>query len=989
VNPRCSTKHEREIQVHTLAREEAQRPFVLEQGPLVRTTLLRLNAEEHVLLVTIHHIVSDGWSQGVFWRELQALYEAFATGKPSPLPELSIQYVDFAHWQRQWLQGELLEAQLAYWKQQLADVSTLQLPTDRPRPTAQTFRGARHSVVFSPPLMQALKALSQQQEVTLFMTLLATFQALLYRYTGQDDIVVGFPIAGRNRREIEGLIGFFVNTLVLRTNLSGNPSFRALLSRVRKGTLEAYSHQDFPYEKLVEELQPQRDLSRNPLCQVMFVLQNTPQQAPQLMGLTLSALEIDPETAKFDLTLNLAETPEGLRGWFEYSTDLFDAATIARMAGHFQILLEGIVADPEQRLSTLPLLTADERHQLLVEWNTTAVDYPQDKCLHELFEAQVEQTPDAVAVLCNGAQLTYRELNQRANQLARYLRTLGIGPEARVGICLERSLEMSWGLLGILKAGWAYVPLDPGNPRARLAFMLEDAHVQVLLTQKRLIERLPAHRAAVVCLDAEWEAIGQASEQNLLREGTSANLAYVMYTSGSTGKPKGILISHRSLVHYLHWCIEAYAVRQGQGAPVHSSLAFDLTITSLFTPLMVGQKIVLVPDIASVEGLSAILRTHANFSLVKITPAHLKLLHQQLSAEDASGRCRSLVLGGEALTTEDVACWQAYTGDTLLFNEYGPTETTVGCCVYRVPSLQRAFGSIPIGRPIANTQVYVLDSYQQPVPIGVPGELYVGGVGLARGYLNHPKLTAEHFLPHPFSDEPGARLYRTEDLARYRPDGNIEFLGRLDHQVKIRGFRVELGEVEAVLAHHPAIHQAVVLARQDIPDDSRLVAYLVTAQDHAPTISELCGYLKKMLPDYMLPSTYIFLDTLPLTPNGKVDRHALPASDQERPKLASAFVAPRTSVEKTLARIWAEVLRIEHVGVHDNFFALGGHSLLAGQVVYRVLGALQVHLPLRSLFEAPTVSELAEYIEAVRWVSQDLLVPPRRDSVSDHEEGEL
>ena len=551
-------EHEREAQVRTLAQAEVQRPFDLAQGPLLRATLVRLADEEHVLLLTMHHIVSDGWSHGVFWRELAVLYEAFTTGQPSPLPALSIQYADFAHWQQQWLQGEVLDTQLAYWKQQLAGVSTLQLPTDHPRPAVQTFRGARHFLTLSPTLTQALKTLSQRHGVTLFMTLLAAFQTLLHRYTGQDDIAVGSLIANRNRVELEGLIGFFVNTLVLRTDLSGDPSFRELLARVREVTLGAYEHQDVPYEKLLEELRPPRDLSRNPLFQVLCVLHNTPQQALELPGLTVHPLEIDPGTARFDVTLEFWETPEGLRGRFEYSTDLFEAATIARMAGHLQTLLEGIVADPEQRLSRLPLLTADERHRLLVEWNTTTAPYPDDQCLHSVFEAQVTRTPDAVAVVCGDEYLTYRELNRRANQVAHYLQALGVGPEVLVGLCIERSLAMVVGLLGILKAGAAYVPLDPTYPPERLAFMLEDAQPPVVLTQERLVAGLPAHGAQMVCLDAHWPTIAQYSDDNPVSGATADNVAYLLYTSGSTGRPKGVLGVHRATLNALAWMWQAY-----------------------------------------------------------------------------------------------------------------------------------------------------------------------------------------------------------------------------------------------------------------------------------------------------------------------------------------------------------------------------------------------------------------------------------------------
>jgi amino acid adenylation domain-containing protein len=951
---------EREAHALRLAAAEARRHFDLARDILLRASLLRLEAAEHVLLVTLHHIAADGWSMGLLLQELAALYAAYADGRPVPLPELPIQYADYALWQRQWLHGGVLAAQLAYWKRQLAaPLPALRLPTDRPRPPVLTFRGAREPLLLPHPLTEALRALSRREGVTLFMTLLAAFQTLLHRYTGQDDIIVGSPIAGRTQAETEGLIGFFVNTLVLRTDMSGNPNFRELLGRVRKITSGAYAHQDLPFERLVEELQPERDLSRSPLVQVMLILQNAARQTLELPGLTLTPLEVDSGTAKFDLTLSMIEEDKGLRGWLEYNTDLFEAVTIRRLLGHFHSLLAGILTDPEQRLAELPLLTESERQQLLVAWNASAAEYPKEQCLPQLFEAQVEDTPDATAVVFEGQQLTYRELNVRANQLAHHLKKLGVGPEALVAICIERSVEMVVGLLGILKAGGAYVPLDPAYPMERLVFMLEDAQASVLLTQKRLLASLPEHNAHVICLDADWEAMPQEPRENPASTVTTGNPAYVLYTSGSTGQPKGVVIPHQGLVNYLGWCTKAYAVAEGSGAPVHSPLGFDLTITSLFSPLLVGQSVVLLPEGWGVEPLGTLLRTGDDFSLVKITPAHLEVLSQGLPAAAAAGRTRSFIIGGEALRGESLTFWRTHAPDTRLINEYGPTETVVGCCIYEVLAGASVSGAVPIGRPIANTQLYILDSLLQPVPIGIPGELHIGGDGLARGYLNRPELTAEKFIPNPFSPEPGARLYKTGDLARHRSDGNLEFLGRLDHQVKLRGFRIELGEIEAVLGGHPAVREAVVVVREDVPGDMRLVAYVVPDQEPAPTSREWRAFLQAKLPDYMIPSAFIRLDILPLTPNGKVDRRALPAPDQARPALEDAFVAPRTPVEEGLARIWSQVLGLEQVGVHDNFFELGGHSLLATRVISRLRDTFHVELPLRSLFEAPTVAGLA------------------------------
>jgi len=948
----------REAEVRRLAEQEARRPFSLSQGPLVRAALIRLAEQSHVLLWTMHHIISDGWSMGVLVREVGALYAAFAAGQPSPLPELSIQYADFAAWQRRWLSGEVLDAQLAYWKKKFAGAPpALELPTDRPRPPVQTFRGAALPVQLPRALSDALVAFSREEGVTLFMTLLAAFQALLSRYTGQDDIVVGSPIAGRTRAEVEPLIGFFINTLVLRADLSGEPTFRELVRRVREVTLGAYTHQDVPFEKLVEELEPRRDLSRSPLFQVMFVLQNAPMPELSLGNLKICPLEVESTTAKFDLTLLLEETEDGIQGALEYNTDLFDPATVERMAGHLETLLAGVVEAPEQRVSEIPILTAAERQQLLVTWNDTRAEYPRDLCVHALFEAQVERTPDAAAVIFEGQELSYRELNRRANQLAYHLRTLGVGPEVLVGLCVERSVEMVVGILGILKAGGAYVPLDPTYPRERLAFMLEDTGAPVLLTQERLASRLPARGVKRLCLDADRESIAREPIDNPVSGAGPESLVYVIYTSGSTGTPKGVMIHHRGLVNYLSWGVEAYRVAEGQGSLVHSSIGFDLTITGLYAPLLVGKPVTLIRE-AEAESLAEALRAQEDLSLVKLTPAHLTVLNHLLPPEAAARRTRAFVIGGEALSWQSLSFFQRYAPETRLINEYGPTETVVGCCVYDAAGGPGAPGSVPIGRPIANTALYVLDAHLQPVPIGVPGELYIGGDGVARGYLNRPDLTRERFPPDPFGGAPGARMYRTGDLCRYRADGNLEFLGRLDHQVKIRGFRIELGEIESLLAQHPAVRDAVVIAREDSPGDRRLVAYLVAREARLPGADAMRSYLKASLPEPMIPAAFVELPALPLSPNGKVDRRALPAPDGQRPEHERAFVAPRTPAEEVLAGIWAEVLRIDRVGALDSFFTLGGDSILAIQVISKAQRA-GLGLSVRQLFQHQTVAALA------------------------------
>ncbi len=825
----AAPQEQRETQAQRLITQEAQRPFNLSTDPLLRVTLLRLDEAEHILLLNMHHIVSDGWSIGVLIREIAVLYTAFASNQPSPLPELPIQYADFAHWQRQWLQGDVLAKQLGYWQKQLEGVSMLNLPTDRARPATPTYQGARQFLQLPKTLSEALETLSQQEGVSLFMTMLAAFQILLYRYTQQEDIAVGSAIANRNRGEIEGLIGFFVNSLVLRTDLSGNPTFRSLLSQVRDVALEAYAHQDLPFEKLVEELHPERNLNQNPLFQVVFALQNAPMSALELPGLTLSPLPFDTETTRFDLEFHLWErTPqnglwvnssEGISGFVIYSTDLFDDSTITRMLGHFQTLLESIVAHPEQRIADLPFLSEAERHQLLVEWNNTRVSYPQDRCIHQLFEAQVEQTPDAFALVFEEKKITYQELNKRSNQLAHYLQKLGVGEDVLVGLCVERSFDMVIGMLGILKAGGAYVPLDPTYPPERLSFMLGDAQVPVILTQQRWVNRLETQNSPLIFLDKDWETITQESEENPNSNVTANNLAYVIYTSGSTGKPKGVEIEHRALLNLVFWHQKTFAVSPLDRVTQIAGVAFDACGWEIFPYLSAGASIYFPDEETrlSPEKLRDWLVSKAITISFVPTPLAEKLLLLDWSNQAA---LRILLTGGDKLHQYPLA-----ESPFQVINNYGPTENTVVTTSGQVFVTNQADIAPAIGRPIANTQVYILDKHLQPVPIGVPGELYIAGDGLARGYLNSPDLTAEKFIANPFSNQPKARLYKTGDLVRYRQDGNIEFLGRLDEQVKIRGYRIELGEIEAVLNQHPAVLQTVVMTREN-EGEKRLVAYV-------------------------------------------------------------------------------------------------------------------------------------------------------------------
>ena len=944
---------EREAEAARLTEAEAMQPFNLATGPVLRVTLLRLASEDQIILFTMHHIASDVWSMGVLVRELMALYTAYSEGRPSPLPELPVQYADYAIWQREWSQQPEFAKQLDYWKQQLDGApASLDLPTDRPRPAVLSFRGSVQRFELTPELSASLISLSREENCTPFMTLLAAFKTLLLRYTAQTDIVVGTPMAGRNRAEIENLIGFFVNTLVLRTNVGGNPSFRELLGRVREVALGAAAHQDFPFEKLVEELQPDRDLSRTPLFQVMFALQNIRTENLALQDLQVIPAGATPAIAKFDLTLFMSETNGEIAGTFEYNTDLFDHSTIARMIEHFQQLLESIATSPDQRVSDLRMLTSVEQHELLVAFNNTAQEFPSERCVQQLIEQQVAKTPGALAVSFKDERLTYWELNRRANQVAHRLRALGVGPEVLVAILMNNSVELVVALLGVLKAGGAYVPLDPSHPQDRLKAVVAEANVSVLLTVERFRETL-ASGVQTICLDTD---VVHVSQNNPICTTRPENLAYVIYTSGSTGKPKGAMISHRSLVNYLTWASRYYSVADGQGSPVHSPLGFDLTVTSLFTPLLTGRAIELVPEENVVENLGQLLRANRDFSLVKITPAHLELLRHYF-ADDITVGTKAFIIGGEALFNEQISFWQQHAPNTRLINEYGPTETVVGCCIYEAPAKAKNSGAVPIGRPIANAQLYLLDQEMQPVPTGVTGELYIGGVGVARGYLNQPAVTAEKFVPHPFATGHGERLYRTGDLARFLPDGNLEYLGRIDNQVKIRGFRIELGEVESVLAQHPAVQETVATVREDIAGDKRLIAYVTLAREQS--VSELRLYLKDKLPSYMVPSAIVVLDALPLTTNGKIDHQALPAPDDTRSRLGNSFIAPRNLLELKIAEMWEEILNVRPIGLTDNFFDVGGHSILGLRLMARIQKEFDLDLPLATLFEGGTVEHLA------------------------------
>ncbi|WP_164021876.1 non-ribosomal peptide synthetase, partial [Pyxidicoccus trucidator] len=974
-----SAREDREAEAQRLAGADALRPFSLATGPLLRASLLRLSEQQHVLLLNMHHVVSDGWSMGVLVGEIGALYQAFSSGQPSPLRELPVQYADFSVWQRSWLQGDALQRQIDYWKQQLSGAPAhLELPTDFPRPPVLSPRSELVPVRLPRELSESLKALAQREGATPFMLLLASFQLLLSRYSGQEDVVVGTPIAGRRHAETEGLIGFFVNTLVLRTQLDSQRTFREVLARVRESTLGAYEHQDLPFEKLVEELQPVRDMSRSALFQALFALQNTPVQDITLPALSLRPLETDGASiSRFELTLRLTDTPDGFGGGLQFSTDLFTQATATRMVRHLQLLLESIAAQPDLRLTELPLLSAPERQQVLRAWNDTAASFPIESCFHHAFEQQAARTPNAPAVRFEDTALSFAQLNGRANQLAHHLRSLGVGPDVPVALCFERSVDMVVALLGIMKAGGAYVPLDTAWPSQRRTFTLQDCAAPVLLTQQHLTGSWHPAGTRVVCLDSQAALLASLPAHDPAPAAAPENLAYVIYTSGSTGTPKGVMVRHRAVLN-LHHALRT-TVYAGQPAglrvSVNAPLAFDASVKQL-VQLLDGHCLRIVPEGTrqDPEAMVAWLARH-RVDVLDCTPSLLRLMLRAglMQGEHAP---RLLVPGGEAL---DEAMWQVLAASerTRTFNVYGPTECTVDATTFGVRP-----GSQPtIGGPLPNVQVYVLDAALQPVPVGVPGELFISGAGLARGYLARPALTAEKFLADPFSTTPGARMYRTGDKVRWLADGTLDYLGRTDFQVKLRGFRIELGEIESALAQQPAVRQALVLVREDSPGDQRLVAWF-TSQAQSPDAATLRAFLKERLPEYMVPSAFVPLETFPLTPNGKVDRKALPAPDASL--LASAsYVAPRTPTEEQLASVWAEVLRVERVGRGDDFFALGGHSLLATQVVARIRATFAIELPLRALFEAPTLEQLALKVDALLQGGTGSSLPPLRPASRD------
>jgi amino acid adenylation domain-containing protein len=956
-------------QLERLAAEEARRPFDLTSGPLFRVLLLRRAQKRHALVCTVHHAVFDGWSRGIFQRELAALYGARVAATAASLPELPLQYGDVAVWQRERLQGDLLEQQLTYWKEQLGGgLPILALPGDRSRSGLVSPEGAEEPFVIPPGLAHALGDLGRSHGVTSFVILLALFQVVLQRYSGLDDIITGTPIANRNRAELENLIGFFVNTIALRTDFSDNPPFTDLLRRVSETTLDAQAHQELPFERLVEDLHPERHLNHHPVFQVMFDWQSAPTRTLQLPGLTMSPWRINPEVARFDLTLSFQEGERGLRGWLEYNSSLFDRSTIRRMADHFAILAQAAVANPSQRVGQLPIMPARERQQVLVEWNDTGGEFPRDRCVHEIFEEQVGERPDAAAVIAPDGELTFRMLNERANRLARYLQQHGVSAGSLVSMFVEKSLDMVVAVLGILKAGAAYVPLDPRYPTDRMAFVLDDTKAPVLLTQERLLDRLPEFSGITVCLDRDWDTIAREDSENPAASARPDDPLYIIYTSGSTGVPKGVEIHHRAFVNLCTTLNEWFALEAEDRMLQLSSIAFDTGSEELLTILLRGGTSVLFP--AEMIGSFDRFRDFIEENGITVLDLPTAFWHEWVGALENGApfptSVRLVAAGGEAAMPAAFRAWRRIVGtDVRWLNSYGPTETTVTCSLWDAGEDDgERLSSVPIGRPLLNSPLYVLDKHLQPVPVGIPGELYIGGELVGRGYLNRPELTAERFIPDPFRDAAGSCMYKSGDVCRWLPDGNIEFFGRRDHQIKIRGFRIELGEIEAVLGDHREVLQTVAVVHTGRDGTKRIVAYFVPQVEGASVeIASLREYLRQRTPEYMIPAQFIQLQSFPMTTTRKVDRKALPDPGEIDRTPETENVAPRTDTERFLADCWRDVLSVDGIGVFDNFFEVGGHSLLATRIISRIRQQFQIELELRRLFEAPTIAQLADSIE--------------------------
>ena len=965
-------EHERPSQAQRLALEEVRKPFDLKCVPLMRARLFRLGTQEHILVLTLHHIIADGWSLGILVREISSLYASIDGGTPSRLADSPIQYADYSVWQRERLAGGVLEQQMEYWKKQLAGVTPLELPTDHPRPSIQSYRGKTIYFQFPSMLTQKLREFSQRESVSLYMILLAVFQVLLFRYSGQRDIAVGSPIAGRTTPETEEVVGLFINTLVLRADLSGNPAFDEFLKRVRNVALDAYAHQEAPFEKLVEMLAPDRNLSRTPLFQVMLTLQSAAQSEVRLGAAKVETYLVDTATAKFEITLLMTENGREIDCSWDYALDLFDASTMEQMITSYQTLLTAIASNPKQSIAQLPLLSRAQKEQILA-WNRIQPQ-PVDHTVDQLFALQAAKTPQNIAVTFEKNSLTYHDLNTRANRLAHYLIKLGVETEVRVGICIERSLETLVGLLGIIKAGGTYLPLDPNYPPERLGFMLEDSHAAVLLTEGKLKSRLPGRNRTLVLIDEDWPLIQQESSENPKVEIDPDNACHVIYTSGSTGHPKGVLTTHANVIRLVSQTWPWFNFNEKDVWTFFHSYAFDFSVWEIWGALLFGGRLVVVPHLVSrspAEFLELLAREQV--TVLNQTPSSFKQLMQARQAEGERPELslRAMIFGGEALDFQSLQSWLDYEPAVRFVNMYGPTETTVHSTYHEITEdeIRDHQTRSKIGRPIPDLIVHVLDEDMQLVPNGVKGEIYIGGHGLARGYLDQPALTAERFLSDPYSTVPGARLYRTGDQGSRRKDGCVEYFGRLDFQVKIRGFRIELGEIESLLSVCPGVRESVVIVREDVPGDRKLVAYQVA--EEGLTVDKLHDYLKERLPEYMMPSAFVLLEAMPLTPNRKIDRRALPAPSASRGLDDASYVAPRTPIEERLAVIWSEMLGVTRVGVEDNFFELGGHSILATRMAYRSREIFHVDLSLRSLFQFPTIANTARLIEKLQQESSN------------------
>jgi len=973
----------RDDALRKILKEENAKPFNLTKGPLLFIHLIRISETEHVLFLIMHHIISDGWSVGVFVNEFSRLYSSFLLKQTPVLPELPIQYADFAVWQKEKLNSSIKEQQLAYWKEKLGgSLPVLELPTDHPRPAIKSYRGNNRKLHLSGNIPDAVRTLSQEENTTSFMLFLSIFYILLYRYTDQNDICVGTPVANRRRAEIENLIGFFVNTLVLRANIDGTMSFQTLLQSIKNLALEAFSHEDLPFEMLVEELQPERDMGHTPVFQVMFVYQNARSELFKLPQLQAESISLENDTAKFDLTLTVSEMPDELLINIEYDRDLFEAETIDRMLKHYEILLTAATEEPGKQVAKMPLISEQERYLLLKKWVPDMEPFEAEKCVHEVFEEQAAHFGGRTAITYNNQQITYRDLNAQANQIARYLIRQGVQKDELVGIYSEREPHLTAAILGVLKAGAAYLPIDPVYPPERVAFMLDDANVKIILTQKDLVENLNLNNQKSVLLDENWPEISKEDIANPQLKVSPQNLIYVIYTSGSTGKPKGTLITHHNVMRLFQAVDHWFNFNEQDVWTLFHSYAFDFSVWEIWGALLYGGRLVIVPQMVSRSPESFYhLLIEEKVTVLNQTPSAFR---QLITAEEQVGKppydnsLRFIIFGGEALELNSLKPWYEKHTDTQpqLINMYGITETTVHV-TYRPITLQDikdGRGSV-IGKPIPDLPLYILDSHSQPAPIGIPGEIHVSGAGLARGYLNRPELTSTKFIPNPFSDNTDARLYRSGDAARYLPDGDIEYIGRMDNQVKIRCFRIELGEIQTLLNRHDQIRGAFVNTVKDAHGANIIAAYLVPKADSVPSSSELRAYLREKLPDYMIPSAFVMLDEFPLTANGKIDLRALPNPSDHRMDLERDFIVPRSAEEEITAQIFSDLLNITRVGAGDHFFDLGGHSLLATQLLSRIRDSFGVELPLKTLFERPTVEALAGAVKEEKLKSEGLHEP--------------